>query len=206
MSDYIDAGKLRDHIAILEFRESAPNVWQWQAQRKTWANVEAGTGRNLFSAVGIGARDAKLTLRKQSLTLHQALLWKGQHLFLTSIIPLGRQHLTVMAALVEPVDCKAETSGGKVVPGKGNRPVKAAVQEISFTGILTEKYVGYERNDTHAVAKTTYVLVTPKEIRLTEGDLVTVSNGAAAGVYDVQKCHWLDAYKNEYEITWQRDA
>ena len=45
---------------------------------------------NLFSAVGIGARGAELILRRQELTLHNALVWGGRHLFLTAIRPEGR--------------------------------------------------------------------------------------------------------------------
>ena len=47
--------------------------------------------------------------------------------------------------------------------------------------------------------------MTPKAVQLLEGDLVTVTEGPAAAVYNVQSSHVLDEYKNEYEIMYSRD-
>ena len=52
---------------------------------------------NLFSKVGIGARDAAVIVRRQPLTLHHALRWGDTHLFLTSIVPMGRNHLEAVS-------------------------------------------------------------------------------------------------------------
>ena len=48
--------------------------------------------------------------------------------------------------------------------------------------------------------------MTPKAVTLKEGDLVTVKEGPAAAVYNVQACHVLDEFKNEYEILFSRDV
>ena len=95
MKPSIDAGKLRDVLQVLELAESPEGTWTWQKVRKARGQVELSTGRNLFSTVGIGARGAEIVLRRQDLTLHNALLWGEQHLFLTAILPEGRLHLRV---------------------------------------------------------------------------------------------------------------
>ena len=79
-------------------------------------------------------------------------------------------------------------------------------EPFHFPGILTEKYVRYAPEETYAKTETAYVLVTPKLISLSPGDLVTVREGAAEGVYNVQVCHVLDPFKNEYEIVRRQDV
>ena len=201
---YIGAGKLDQSLEVLELHETAAGVWEWVALRRAWAQVEQTAKTNLFSKVGVGARDAAIVLRRQSITLHNALRWRGQHLFLTSITQRDRNHLDVAVALVTAVACTAQRYTTKV--GAGNRPEKAEQPPVTFPGILTEKYVQYEREDTYAKARRGIVLVTSKPIRLREGDLVTVKDGPAAAVYNVQACHVLDEYKNEYEMEFSRDV
>lgn len=204
MKPSIDAGKLRDVLQVLELKENPKGTWTWQKVRKARGQVELSTGRNLFSTVGIGARGAELILRRQPLTLHNALLWGEQHLFLSAILPEGRLHLRVQAALVEPVTCLATRTEDTV--GEAGRPTTAETMRMTFPGVLTEKYARYEREETHAENETSYVLVVPKAIQLKASDLVTVQEGPAKAVYYVTICHVLDPYKNEYEIVWQGDV
>ena len=204
MKPSVDAGKLRDVLQVLELKESPEGTWTWQKVRKARGAVELSTGRNLFSSVGIGARGAEIILRRQPLTLHNALLWGEQHLFLSAILPEGRLHLRVQAALVEPVTCLATRTEDTV--GEAGRPTTAETMRITFPGVLTEKYTRYEREETHAENETSYVLVVPKVVQLKASDLVTVQEGPAQGVYNVQICHVLDPYKNEYEIAWRGDV
>ena len=150
------------------------------------------TKKNVFSSVGIGARGAELILRRQPLTLHNALLWGEQHLFLSAILPEGRLHLRVQAALVS-LDTVALLKD-------------ADTMRMTSPWVLTEKYARYEREETHAENETSYVLVVPKAIQLKASDLVTVQEGPAKAVYYVTICHVLDPYKNEYEIVWQGDV
>lgn len=205
MNTVIDAGRLDQRLEVLELRETEPGIWAWETVRKAWGQVEldAGIRKNLFSSVGIGARNASLVLRRQALTLHNALRWKGRHLFLTAIIPRGRGHLDVSAALVEPVQCVAQPRHNEM--GEGNRAKPVYDPPVTFPGVLTEKYIRYQPEDGYAKAAGTYVLVTPKAIRLREGSLVTVQSGPAAAVYNVRVCHVLDDFKNEYEIAFSRD-
>lgn len=204
MKPSVDAGKLRDVLQVLELKESPEGTWTWQKVRKARGAVELSTGRNLFSSVGIGARGAEIILRRQPLTLHNALLWGEQHLFLSAILPEGRLHLRVQAALVEPVTCLATRTEDTV--GEAGRPTTAETMRITFPGVLTEKYTRYEREETHAENETSYVLVVPKVVQLKASDLVTVKEGPAKGVYYVTICHVLDPYKNEYEIVWRGDV
>lgn len=204
MSEQIDAGRLNKAVHVLELRETAPGAWEWGPIRRTWTMLTLQTKKNVFSSVGIGARGAELILRRQPLTLHNALLWGEQHLFLSAILPEGRLHLRVQAALVEPVTCLATRTEDTV--GEAGRPTTAETMRMTFPGVLTEKYARYEREETHAENETSYVLVVPKAIQLKASDLVTVQEGPAKAVYYVTICHVLDPYKNEYEIVWQGDV
>lgn len=200
----IDAGKLRDRLQVLELTEAPAGTWSWQGVRAARGQVELSNTRNLFSSVGIGARGTEVLLRRQALSLHSALRWGEQHLFLTSIVPEGRLHLRLQTALVEPVTCLAVRTEDTV--GEGNRPRTAETLRVTFPGVLAEKYARYEREVDHAENETRYVLVTPKAIQLRAGDLVTVQEGPAKGGYHVAVCHVLDPYKNEYEIVWRGDV
>lgn len=200
---YIGAGRLDQPLEVLELRQTSEGTWEWVPIRRAWAQVEQTSKTNLFSKVGVGARDAAIVLRTQPLTLYHALRWKGQHLFLTSITKLDRMHLDLQAALVSVVRCVGQ--GYTTTVGPGNRPVKQPGPERTFPGVLTEKYVRYETEDSYAKAKRLLVLVTPKAVQLLDGDLVTVTEGPAAAVYNVQTSHVLDEYKNEYEIMYSRD-
>ncbi len=202
MSSSIGAGDLDQRLEVLELRETGPGtgVWEWVSVRKTWGQVTPQDKRNLFSTAGIGARDAALVLRKQSLTLDNALRCGGQHLFLTTILPRGRGHLDVGAALVALTACvgRPVTAG----MGAGNRPDRQEGPPIRFPGVLTEKYMGYTREDTHAVNASDLVLVTPKAIVLSAGDLVD----ARGETWNVRVVHTLDPHKNEYEIHLGKDV
>ena len=205
MTPSIDAGKLRERLEVMELKEGPNGVWTWESVRKARGQVELNTvKKNLFSSVGIGARGAELVLRRQPLTLHQAILWGERHLFLTAVLPEGRLHLRVQAALVEPVTCLATRTEDTV--GEAGRPETRETMRQTFPGVLTEKYVRYEREETHAETDASYVLVVPKMIVLKSGDLVTVQEGPAKAVYNVTACHVLDPYKNEYETVFRGDV
>ena len=184
MKPSMDAGVLRDGLEVLELKENPAGTWTWAAVRKIRGRLELTTGRNLFSSVGIGARGAEILLRRQDLRLHHALRLGEQHLFLTAILPEGRLHLRVQAALVDLAQCRADGGTG-----------------IKFPGVLTEKYLKWEQPEPYSVNRITYVLVTPKAIQMTRGKLVEV-NGVNC---EVQLAHTLDPYKNEYEIVRTED-
>ena len=182
MKPSVDAGKLRDVLQVLELKENPKGTWTWQKVRKARGQVELSTGRNLFSSVGIGARGAELILRRQALTLHNALLWGEQHLFLSAILPEGRLHLRVQAALVS-LDTVALLKDENTV-------------EKTFPGVLTEKYARHEQEWPMSLNQLGLVLVVPKAITLEPGRLVK----ARGALWEVLVPHELDPYKNEYEM------
>ena len=182
MRPSIDAGALRDALEVLELTKSPAGTWTWTTVRKAQGRVTLATKHNLFSSVGIGARGAEILLRRQALGLHNALLWGEQYLFLTAILPEGRLHLTVQAALVDLAQCRTEAGA-------------------SFPAVLTEKHLKWEQPEPYSINRITYVLVTPKTIRLQRGGLV----GVDGTNYEVQLAHVLDPWKNEYEIMRRED-
>ena len=185
---YVDAGKLREPVRVLELRETGPGCWTWEPVRRTWARVELRPGVNLFSRVGIGARNAELVLRRQRLSLHNDLSWRGQHLFLTAVSARGRGHLDVSAALAAPIAVR--------VLARRQAEPDAAPEGTVFPAVLTEKYLGHAQGEPLAELELRMVLVTPKTIRLTAGGLVE----AAGQVWAVRVPHELEPCQNEYEI------
>lgn len=182
---------LTEKVEILSLiQDEETDHLAWHPARCCWAAVNLDLQRNLFSSVGIGARGATITIRsEQQLSLHQALRWRGQFLFLTSVILApGRDRKEVKAALCNPVECQAD--------------MDKAPHGICFPGILTEKYIGHEQLDPYAVVTTDYVLVTPKSVVLSPGSWVCVGEE----IFQVLVPHELDEWKNEYEIRRKRDC
>lgn len=201
-----EAGYLRERMDVLELVRT-PDGWAWRPCRRVWAGVELTGKSNLFSAVGIGARAAEVVLRRQCLSLHQMLGWRGQKLFLTRILETDRGWMDVDAAVVTVVDCRVRSAADTTL-GKANRPVRAEAKPVQFPGVLTERYLGNQKVDegTYKAATDTLVLVTPKAVELNEGNLVDILSGPAAGIYCVDLVHRLDQWKNEYEITRKKDV
>ena len=186
---YIDAGSLDQRLERLELQQTAENTWEWVSVGRLWGQValDNGISKNLFSSVGIGARNANLVIRTRDITLHQALRWKGQHLFLTAITKRDRTHLDVQAALVnvDMVTLQADRN----------------TAEMTFPGVLTEKYVRHTQEWPMSVNDVSLVLVVPKEVKLRPGCLVA----ARERLWEILIPHELDQYKNEYEIGSRRD-
>lgn len=186
--DKVDAGILRDRVGVLRLQlDEISNSYEWTRIRSIAAEAEVSGKSNLFSRVGIGARDVVFTVRhRDDLTCADALSWRGpagwEHCFITEITPLDRLFDRVRCARVRLVDCVAEANHTPHGP--------------EFPAVLTEKYVGHEQLEPLAVNVITYVLVTPKAVELKRGSIVEVG-----GVpYEVQVGHLLDEWKNEFEI------
>lgn len=186
----ISAGSLRERVTVMSLARDTNGNYYWAEVWKAWTDAQLDTKSNLFSSVGIGARGVTFVIRKHSgLTLHDAFLWKGQHCFLTAILPHDHPgYLMVKAALAEGRTCRKDAD---LTPAG-----------CTFPGILTEKYVKHEQPDLHAEVTTDYVLMTPKVISLAPGSWVTVDDA----FYRVQVPHLLDPYKNEYEIRRREDC
>ncbi len=192
----MDAGKLNEKLSVLDISGGV-----WTPMRTTWGSAEQKDKKNLFSSVGIGARAVEFVVRRQAITLHDALRWRGQHCFLTSITDEGRGHLKIAAALIEPTLCSA-TRGVKAKNALNN-PVTVQQPLTEFPACVTEKYMGFSVQQPQSQVAETLVLVCPKSVALKTGDLVTVG---ARGVYAVTVPHTLDAFKNEYEVVATKEA
>lgn len=179
-------GTLRERVRVRTLRKTE-NGFAWEDGHSTWAGVTPLDRNTIFSKAGIAAPGVQIILRRQALEIAQALLWRGKHIFLTDIRPQGRGHLQVTGAVVELTECAADTN----LPNGGQ----------AFPAVLTEKYLRHEQLEPYAMNVITYVLVTPKEVKLTRGALVR----AGGTCYEVQLSHILDSTKNEYEIVRKED-
>lgn len=202
----IAAGDLRERISVLELTSTADNsAYTWSEVRRIWADAVLDTRSNLFSTMGIGARGVTFTVRTSaSLQLVNALRWRGQHCFLTSLLPLDGQrgYMAVKAALCEPVTLTAKPQA-RTGRDELNRPTAVEIPSFTFPGILTEKYRANEAEDVYRVTTLRRVLVTPKAIQLRPGDLVEAEGGPP---YIIRQALDLDPWKNEYEIERMEDV
>ena len=137
MSEQIGAGRLNKAVQVLELQETAPGAWEWGQFVGHGPCSPSRQRKTCFPRWELGPRRG-VVLRRQDLTLHNALLRGEQHLFLSAILPEGRLHLRVQAALVEPVTCLATRTEDTV--GEAGRPTTAETMRMTFPGVLTEKY------------------------------------------------------------------
>lgn len=186
-------GNMKEPVAILRLHQQG-DTYEWQKSSQIWTKAEPQSKINLFSKVGIGQKSIRFTMRKQNLTLHDAIRWQRKHCFLTDIREIDRMYLEVTAALIDPAPCIAFHTNHAL--NDLNRPAFEDTRIAEFPGFLTEKYLGFEQKEIQAEIETTYVLVTPKAVTLQPGDLVQVGED----FYTVKIIHNLDGYKNEYEI------
>lgn len=197
----MDAGEMRERVTILDLTNVGSD-YQWTDGPTVWAKVELTGKTNLFSKVGIGARDVTITMRHRPLSLHQAIRWRGRHLFLTEILPPVGGYMEIKAAVVDVRMWKATRYKTGIDRDKRNKPLREPFPPFCFPGVVTEKYLGHTppADDGHATTEVTYVLVIPKAVALASGDLVSNLDTDAAGTYVVTVSHCLDEHKNEHEI------
>lgn len=198
---------LDDKVEVLTLQKTG-DEYRWERERLAWASVVEDRRRNVFSSVGTAAMGVTVTMRNDGrFDLSKTMRWAGKFLFPTAIeVGEARDRVAVKAAVCDFVSpCTA--TGYTTVLGEGNRPQKVEKTPLTFPGIVTGKWSGYERNDTHAAEGNVLVLVTPKEIMLEVGDLVTIQEAILQAVYNVQKRHLLSGVnKNEYELAYSRDV
>ena len=198
---------LDDKVEVLTLQKTG-DEYRWERERLIWASVSTDSRSNVLSSVGTAAMGVTVTMRHDGrFDLFHAMRWGGKFLFPTAIeVGEARDRVAVKAAVCDFVSpCTA--TGYTTVLGEGNRPQKVEKTPLTFPGIVTGKWSGYERNDTHAAEDNVLVLVTPKEIMLEVGDLVTIQEAILQAVYNVQKRHLLSGVnKNEYELAYSRDV
>lgn len=190
----MNPGKLRERAAVLRLVGEAD--LRWEKLCGVWLSAKETGRKNLFSKVGIGTAGAEFLLRERGLTLHDAILWRGQHYLLTDIAREGTApvYLRVQAARVTPVI--ALHYRRRVALGELNRPEQTTEQLGSFPCCLTEKYLGSSDENSHVESRARLVAVTPKAVRCIPGDLLEIEDEQ----YRVMVVHQLEIYKNELEI------
>ena len=197
----VRAGEMRERVTILTLAEKAGKTGcEWTETKTTWAKVEKTGKSSLFSTVGAGREEWRVTMRKQPLTLHQALRWRGHFLFLSDLTYPDRGHIEASTAMIEPVTGMVRRT--KVEKNELNNPSLTTEQVLSFPVCLTEKYEGFTQGDTHDTTTLTYVAICTKAVQLHAGEIVTLGGEK----FRVQIGHELSEYKNEYEITREADT
>lgn len=189
----MQAGDLNRPVSILEFARNSTQ-YEWTQRKETWAKVEQKASKSVYSQIGIRTDTVIFTIRRQEITLHNAIRWRGEHFFLTNIAEDGGMYYVVTAARMYLKTCAV--THVTTTKNELKNPVAVKSETITFPAVLTEKYLGFEQREPQAVTETTYVLVTPKVIELSISDLVDV----AGKKYCVQVAHTLDEFKNEYEV------
>lgn len=198
-----DAGELRERVSIAVCVPSGcpdpcgyscdrcehadqTDRWEWRLVRRAYAKAEISNRLAIFSNTGVAGRETTFTLRRQGLTLRNAIFWRDEFYFLTSVEPLGPAHLTVRSAKVRlRYQCRGVQAGTGL--------------EITFPAVAAERYQGHRQEEPMAQNEVSLVLVTPKAIALKLGSLVDLGDGQPP--FWVKVAHLLDGDKNEYEIT-----
>ena len=189
----MNCGEMRERVQVLSLQWEE-NTCQWQPIRTVWARAERKEKTNLFSKIGLGVPTVEFIVRRQAVTLHQALRWQGRHHFITGIQFVDRLHLRLTTAQVEPVACQQWIP--RTTYNARNNPIESLEQGICFPGCLLEKYVAYRETIPSTVEDVTLLLITPKEVALSMGDTVVIGRQG----YRLLARHELDEVKNEYEI------
>lgn len=193
------ASALREKIEILTLtRDAETGALAWTPERKRWAAVKLDSQRNLFSAVGVGARGVTVTIRPDRwVTLRNAFRWNGEFLHLTAIAwgpERDRQEIRAAICHPETLTAKPQDRTGR---DERNRPVAVPQPSYTFPGILTERYHRSEEDEVFRRETLERVLVTPKAVELRPGDLVQRGEEPP---YTVLQRLDLEDYKNEYVI------
>lgn len=195
----MDGGELFHRVELLRPIQEGTTIF-YRTVKRTWADIELTTGKNLFSSVGLGVKSAGLRLRKQEIDLSCAIRWRGKHLFLTDIAEQERRYLKLSAARVEPTICTAYRT--KRTLNERRNPMGKKELLLEFPGFLTEKFEGYTRDFPMAKKTERVVIVTPKLAALEVGDLVEFGRGP----YCIEAAYRTDEWKNEYEAVREADV
>lgn len=197
-----------EKIELLTYAQDLNNyIWAWAFEKKIWADVTLDGKKNLFSQVGIGARNAIFVIRNlNKISLNHAIKYKNKYYFITLIENIDDHYKKITAAEMLVVDCKHTSIEYRL--NEYNRPVENKKDTISFQCCITEKYIQYTETPVSANTETMLVAITPKVIDLNVGDAVEVLDESTVknGFYIVQKVHKLDEYKNEYEVLLRDDV
>lgn len=190
----MNPGKLRKRGWLM--RLAGEKDLRFEAARSLWTEMNETGRKNLFSQVGIGSDGAEFLLRASDLTLHDAILYKGQHYFLTNIEQMGI-HPVYFKVSAARVPCETITVS-RTVTAKDNlgRAERTVTTIGSFPGCITEKYLRTETNKSHLELEKRRVVVAPKAAAYKPGDIFEILGES----WRVVLVHDLESWKNEYEV------
>jgi len=199
----MDCGKMNDWAAVQLLRRRG-KTYDWCKVGNVAVRSEQSSKSNIFSAFGLAAKTVVFTMRTRPLTLHHAILWRGNHCLITSIEELDRNYIKVTTAVVQLVQCQKT----RLIPGQGedelNRPLQDREETISFPAVLTERYQRADRQWPNDMIIGNMLLVVSKHVPLLRaGDVIILPD---ARKYEVHLAHTTDPYKNECDVVSREDA
>lgn len=199
----MNPGELRSRL-IIQNLEVNNDGYSWSEISKLYCKKEIENKRSIFSKFGFATNEtAKFTVRfNKNISKHNSILHDNKHYLITSIIDIDNKHAfnEITTVQITPKECEVRRLS--IVKDKLNRPSEEMNVVFKFPGYVVEKYNNYDQEKPQVVIKKTYILVTPKNIKLELADLIVIEDV----IYNVQIIHDLDEYINEYEITVEKDG
>ncbi len=184
----IKVGDMRERLSIHKTQTDETGNVQWIDAFKAWANVET-TGKKIpYASTAASGDEICITMWKNLLTTSHLVLWGGRPYKPVSIAPYSQPgFIVVKAAKVLFVTCEKENQEG---------------EKFSFPGFLAEKWVKHQEKNPFDSNVMQYVLVTPKEVELESGAIITSGSES----YHLLLGHTLEEDYNEYEIRRTEDS
>lgn len=190
-----------DLLALTVYEEEGyAKAYRWNKIKRLWTHHEPSAKNIVFAATGVSAQGALFTMHPSPLTPHNLLEYQGEYYFITRVLRTSPVQMEVQGAQVNIFSCTSKWVKEAINPD--TKLMEYTHTKLLFPAVLTEKYLGYEKQEPMVKVIKTFVLVTPKEIILEESDIVYVEDQP----YVVVKCHLLGNYKHEYEVTREGDA
>lgn len=199
----MNPGLLKNKIEILEYGLNE-GIYSYRPISKLYAKVDKEFKRTNYSTFSYGSNEVtKFTGRfKSYISNENAIRLNGKQYLITSLKDIyeNKLYLEISTIQKDLVTCEAKRMV-EVIDKELNRPKKEFAKVSKFEGYLSEKYAGYTEEKASSSSTLILILVTPKVIKLREGDVITID-----GVdYNLIVGHMLDSNFNEYEITVKKD-
>lgn len=191
-------GELLEKVKLLKYDNNL-----WAIDKQIRGKTETKAQRCVFSMYGNASETTlKLTAYKKSGLTNKGLFEFGGKKYIVSAL-MEHENKNYIEAVCGRVNTKVFTyKTFETEKGEFNRVIKSLVSEITFEGIVTEKYA---KKITSAEARETYSTETQVNILITPISLdmgTVISSGAdyvVTGKYEGE-------HMNEYEIVRRADA
>ena len=199
----MNPGELRSKVRILNY-ECIDGVYRFNAIKELYSKVENVVERKAFSKFGLRTDEATaITLRyRKDISKFNAVRFNDDHYLISVIEDIENKHRYTKLITVKQKVYLCEAFRNSVVKDKMNRTQHLLKSIYRFEGYLVEKYTGFNTEGINSNVKHTLILMTPKVINLKAGDIIEINDIK----YNVEVCHVLDEYLNEFEITVFKDV